>query len=131
PDQMVPRALFLPDGRVVPTCVVRVEEQDAPAASADTPSFPRGLIGGGFALTSSLQGRDRLGSVGCLVTDGHLTYALTNRHVAGEAGGKNFFFLPRGLLRRRGSGRQGITKKTFRGRYSRLAHRTGVTQSPH
>lgn len=113
PDQMVPRALFLPDGRVVPTCVVRVEEQDAPAASADTPSFPRGLIGGGFALTSSLQGRDRLGSVGCLVTDGHLTYALTNRHVAGEAG-EEIFSVLRGRLERVGvSAGKELQKKPF------------------
>jgi hypothetical protein len=86
PDQMVPRALFLPDGRVVPTCVLRVKQQSGPAASADAPSFPRSLIGGGFSLVSTEQKRDHLGSVGCLVTDGHLVYALTNRHVAGEAG---------------------------------------------
>ena len=57
-----------------------------PLASLDAPSFPRSFIGGGFALVSTDQGRDHLGSVGCLVTDGHLTYALTNRHVSGQPG---------------------------------------------
>ena len=34
----------------------------------------------------SSQERERRGSVGCLVTDGHTTYALTNGHVCGEPG---------------------------------------------
>ena len=33
-----------------------------------------------------VQGREHVASVACLVTDGHSTYALTNRHVAGESG---------------------------------------------
>ncbi|MGZ5948488.1 MAG: hypothetical protein ACXWKV_18105, partial [Caulobacteraceae bacterium] len=93
PDQMAPRALFLPDGRVVPTCVLRAEMVERPGAPALTPSFPRSLIGGGFALTTEVQGRERLGSVGCMVTDGHTSYALTNRHVAGEAGEEVFAVL--------------------------------------
>ena len=32
------------------------------------------------------QGERRRASVGCLVTDGHVVYALTNRHVCGRAG---------------------------------------------
>jgi hypothetical protein len=83
---MVPRALFLPDGRVIPTCTILVERQDAPAASDDAPSFPNSLIGGGFLLTSRVQGADHFGSVGCLVSDGRATYALTNQHVAGRPG---------------------------------------------
>lgn len=86
PDQMVPRALFLPDGRVIPTCTILVERQDAPAARSDAPSFPKSLIGGGFLLTARVQGVDHFGSVGCLVSDGRSTYALTNRHVAGREG---------------------------------------------
>lgn len=86
PDQMVPRALFLPDGRVVPTCTIFVERSDAPAMRNDAPSFPKSLVGGGFLLTSRVQGADHLGSVGCLVSDGRSTYALTNQHVAGRPG---------------------------------------------
>ena len=88
PDQMVPRALFLPDGRVIPTCTILVERQDAPAGSDDAPSFPNGLIGGGFLLTAKVQGTDHFGSVGCLVSDGRATFALTNQHVAGRPGDK-------------------------------------------
>lgn len=84
PDQMVPRALFLPDGRVIPTCTILVERQDAPAASDDAPSFPNSLVGGGFLLTARVQEVDHFGSVGCLVTDGRATYALTNQHVSGR-----------------------------------------------
>ncbi len=86
PDQMVPRALFLPDGRVIPTCTILVERQDAPAARDDAPSFPKSLVGGGFLLTTRIQGVDHFGSVGCLVSDGRATYALTNQHVAGRPG---------------------------------------------
>lgn len=86
PDQMVPRALFLPDGRVIPTCTILVERRDAPAANDDAPSFPNSLIGGGFLLTTRVQGVDHFGSVGCLVSDGRSTYALTNQHVAGRPG---------------------------------------------
>ncbi len=32
------------------------------------------------------QGERHVASVGCLVTDGHTKYALTNRHVAGKPG---------------------------------------------
>lgn len=88
PDQMVPRALFLPDGRVVPTCTILVQRQDAPAATDDAPSFPNSLVGGGFLLTSRVQEVDHFGSVGCLVSDGRATYALTNQHVAGRPGGE-------------------------------------------
>jgi len=117
PDQMVPRALFLPDGRVIPTCTLRVHEQSEPAASPDAPSFPRSLIGGGFALVSTDQGRDHLGSVGCLVTDGHLTYALTNRHVAGD-GGHVISSVMRGKAERIGvSSGKALGKKPFTAMY--------------
>jgi len=86
PDQMVPRALFLPDGRVVPTCTLYVERSDVPAARDDAPSFPKSLVGGGFLLTSRVQGVDHFGSAGCLVSDGRSTFALTNQHVAGRPG---------------------------------------------
>src|SRR6185369_3290629 len=40
PDQMVPRALYLPDGRVVPTCTVLVQDGLIPDASNLHMSFP-------------------------------------------------------------------------------------------
>jgi hypothetical protein len=86
PDQMVPRALFLPDGRVVPTCTIRVRESAAPPEQERKLAFPQSYIGGGYLVSTYEQEREQLGSIGCLVTDGKLTYALTNRHVTGEEG---------------------------------------------
>src|SRR6202000_3105755 len=49
-------------------------------------TFPTNLVGGGYPLLVDVQGQEHVASVGCLVSDGHKTYALTNRHVAGEPG---------------------------------------------
>jgi hypothetical protein len=85
-DDLVPRILFMADGRAVPVCVVKVD----PAAPTETllpeRSWPSGRIGGGFPLVSTVQGEENLASVGALVTDGHTVYALTSRHVAGPHG---------------------------------------------
>ena len=86
PDQMVPRELYLPDGRVVPTCTVLVQDDLTPELPNYHLSFPNGYIGGGYVTFANVQGRQHMGSIGCLVTDGDLTYSLTNRHVAGAAG---------------------------------------------
>ena len=86
PDQMVPLTLYMPDGRAVPVCVVAVQPAE-PATSAPTDArWPSTYIGGGCPLIADAQGIERRASVGCLVTDGHTTYALTNRHVCGEPG---------------------------------------------
>ena len=86
PDQVVPRFLYMPDGRVVPTCVLLAEqEQQAPPPLQDL-SFPDALIGGGYPVITDVQGQPHIGSLGCIVTDGDSTYALTNRHVTGEPG---------------------------------------------
>jgi hypothetical protein len=83
-DQIVPRALYLPDGRVVPTCVVEMRRDVLPGGIPHQYRFPKTFIGGGYPVLADVQGRERIGSVGCLVTDGHATFALTNRHVTGE-----------------------------------------------
>ena len=88
PQDMVPKTLFMPDGRVVPVCVVQVspaEVQSQGAAPTDV-RWPNSTIGGGFPLIVEAQGERRQASVGCLVTDGHTVYALTNRHVCGRPG---------------------------------------------
>jgi hypothetical protein len=84
PDQFVPRNLYLPDGRIVPTCVVLLKRLDARPATPPPVRFPKQFVGGGYPLFTWVQGSRRTGSVGCLVTDGHNTYALTNRHVTGD-----------------------------------------------
>lgn len=84
PGQVVPPYLYLPDGRVVPTCTVKVEKQEvAPPPLLDI-TFPDHLIGGGYPVFTRSQQQQRIGSLGCLVTDGDSVYALTNRHVTGE-----------------------------------------------
>lgn len=86
PDQIVPEYLYLPDGRVVPTCVVQVQMQPRAPAPTVTPSFSSCLVGGGYSVLTESQGREHLGSIGCLVTDGNSVFALTNRHVVGAPG---------------------------------------------
>ncbi len=86
PEDLVPRALHLPDGGRVPVCVVHAPvSQEAPAPTVPR-HFPRHVIGGGYPLLLEVQGVQRFASIGCLVSDGHTIYALTNRHVAGTPG---------------------------------------------
>ncbi len=86
PDQMVPARLYLADGRIVPTCVVLVERDLVAPGSVARPNVPLNAIGGGCAVLSYVQGKEHVGTIGCLVSDGATVYALTNRHVAGPAG---------------------------------------------
>jgi hypothetical protein len=97
PWQIVPKTLFLQDGRAVPVCTVLAPPVPAEtkAGRAATPS-PSTTFGGGLALNVTVQGEARIGTCGCLVTDGHLTYALTARHVCGEPGTRLFAELRRG-----------------------------------
>lgn len=86
PDQVVPRYLYLPDGRVVPTCVVLAERYEPALPPLRDLTFPDQLIGGGYPIFSDEQQQEHIGSLGCLVSDGDIVYALTNRHVTGEEG---------------------------------------------
>jgi hypothetical protein len=85
-SELVPPFLYMPDGRVVPTCVVQVDPDARLESSPTPPIFRSDLVGGGFPVESRSQGRTHVGSIGCLVTDGEGVFALTNRHVAGEPG---------------------------------------------
>ena len=86
PTHMLPRTLYLPDGRCVPVCVVAVERATPVLGAPANVRWPDSYIGRGFPIVAEVQGEERCASIGCLVTDGHKTYALTNRHVCGEAG---------------------------------------------
>ena len=81
--QLVPRALYLPDGRVVPTCVVEAEPDESMPGAAGGPAQVSDLLGGGYACLRSHQGETSTGTIGCLVRKAGTYYALTNRHVAG------------------------------------------------
>ncbi|MCP4203925.1 MAG: hypothetical protein GY769_18565 [bacterium] len=83
PEQYVPSRLYLPDDRVIPTCVVLATPEAVPGEAIADIHFAPQLLGGGYPILSEVQGQTRMGSVGCLVTDGHSVFALTSRHVAG------------------------------------------------
>ena len=88
PGAVVPKTLYLPDGRAVPVCIVQakrdLEPVDPPVRSETR--YPKSVIAGGFPLEVRVQGRDHVATVGCLVSDGSKYYGLTNRHVCGEPG---------------------------------------------
>ena len=86
PDQMVPRTLYLPDGRKVPVCVVLVEKVRESSTAAPNVRFPLNNVGGGNPIIADVQGREHVATIACLLSDGHRAYALTNRHVAGDPG---------------------------------------------
>lgn len=83
PDQVVPRFLYLPDGRVIPTCVVKAERLSETAPPLMDLTFPDQMLGGGYPVFTDEQEQEHVASVGCLVTNGDTVYALTNRHVTG------------------------------------------------
>lgn len=112
PTEMVPRVLYLPSGKKVPVCVTLVDKVAQVPPTPDV-RFPLNNIGAGNPVIAKVQGREHVATISCLVSDGHRTYALTNRHVAGdpdevlysELGGRQ---LPIG----RSSGRQ-LTRLPF------------------
>ena len=87
--EVVPKCVYMPDGRVVPICVVEAPREaisKSDDVNIDLLRFPDNRIGGGYPLIIRSQGVDRVATVGCIVSDGHNYYALTNKHVAGEEG---------------------------------------------
>ncbi|HNP34134.1 MAG TPA: hypothetical protein PKN96_12645, partial [Flavobacterium sp.] len=89
-NDIVPKSLYMPDGRIVPVCIVEAEKQIRSSSNVDINKFifPNNYIGGGFPLLLNSQGDERVATVGCVVSDGHKYYALTNRHVTGDGGEK-------------------------------------------
>jgi hypothetical protein len=79
-------SIYMPDGRKVPVCVIQTSKTMPEPVPTGNYVFPSNIIGGGFPVLVDIQGQQRIASIGCLVTDGHLVYALTNRHVCGETG---------------------------------------------
>ena len=84
PEQVVPRFVYMPDGRVVPLCVIYAPKRKNGASKLNDLTFTDRLMGGGYPVLSNVQGQERIGTIGCLVTDGHSVYALTNKHVIGD-----------------------------------------------
>lgn len=89
-NDIVPKTLYLPDGRRVPVCVIEAPKDPESAATPPLKLHPLNNIGSGHPVFVGVQQRNHVATVGCLVTDGHKTYALTNRHVTGETGEEIF-----------------------------------------
>jgi hypothetical protein len=87
-DEIIPRNIYMPDGRIVPICVVEAPKdslvETIPQSSEIV--FPTNLISGGFPLIIESQGVQRLATIGCIVTNGNKYFALTNKHVIGDEG---------------------------------------------
>ncbi|MDQ6623312.1 MAG: S1/P1 Nuclease [Verrucomicrobiota bacterium] len=86
PEEMVPKTLYLPDGRIVPVCVVLVEPSAPASGTLPRWQWPESFFGAGMPLVVHSQKVERRATIGCLVTDGHVTYALTSRHACGATG---------------------------------------------
>lgn len=87
---MLPKTIYLEDGKSVPVCVVKASlvETASPPIDPTNLKFPEKQIAGGYPVNSRVQGVDHIASIGCLLTDGNKIYALTSRHVTGEPGAK-------------------------------------------
>jgi hypothetical protein len=112
-DQQISNSLYLDDNRTVPVCVV-----EAPPVLLDPPNprpvlFSPNRIGGGYPLVARVQERDHVASIGCLMTDGHTTYALTNRHVTGEPGEVVYTKAGAEMVRIGVSSHKQLTRKPF------------------
>ena len=115
PAQIVPKTLYLADGRAVPVCVVQADEvAQEPSGSYSAPgAHPAYKLGGGSPIIVRVQGAEYTATAGCLVSDGHLTYALTARHVCGEAGTRVSSHLRGGEVGIGSSSSNQLTRKLF------------------
>jgi len=86
PSEMVPTTLYLPDGRSVPVCVIEAPKESTTDIIARDIRYPINNVGAGSPVVAQVQGNEYVATIGCLVSDGHRVYALTNRHVTGDSG---------------------------------------------
>jgi len=103
-NDLVPKTIYMPDGRMVPVCTVLAAKQEIneePPIQLERLRFPENLIGGGYPLLVNSQGIDLIASVGCVVTDGHKYFALSNQHVTGGGGQDGAVFSKFGIDRQR------------------------------
>lgn len=117
-DDFIPPAIYMPDGRKVPVCVVEApRDQYAPPAVREI-KFASNLIGGGYPVIADVQEEEHIASIGCMVTDGHKVYALTNRHVSGAPGEIIYSLLDGKKVPIGKASRLQLTRKPFQQIYS-------------
>ncbi len=90
PNQVVPSFVYMPDGRVIPLCVIYSPKKEVTSNRLTNLTFTSQLMGGGYPVISNVQGQERIGTIGCLVTDGDSVFALTNKHVTGDSSNDDY-----------------------------------------
>jgi hypothetical protein len=86
PEGYIPPRLYLPDGRMVPTCVVAAPALPQFERTVEQPHFASTRIAVGNAIMRDSQQEERIGTVSCLATDGAEIFAVTSAHVVGDNG---------------------------------------------
>ena len=89
PVDVVPKTLYMPDGKSVPVCVIETQKQSYDATQEIIPQtlFPRNVYMPGTPLINrDAQGLPRLSTAGAIVKDGEKFYVLTCKHAIGETG---------------------------------------------
>jgi hypothetical protein len=127
PEDVVPPFIYMPDGRIVPICVVLAESARLPASALDPSHLAANSLGVGSPVYVDAQGMRRMGTVACLVSDGSDFYLLTNTHLAGVVG-RPVRALLRGVPVMVGStlGTPHLTERTFSDVYPSLPGRDAV-----
>jgi hypothetical protein len=121
PWQIVPKRLYLPDGRVVPVCTVLAPPlPQGKVPPVEPVAWPQATFGGGLPLHAIVQHEEHVATIGCLMSDGHTTYALTARHACGEPGTEIFGRLRGGLSQIGVSSDRQITRRLFSDVYPAL-----------
>lgn len=93
------------------TTEVPAEDDEAIATpSAGRPAYK---LGGGMPIIVKVQGEEHHATAGCLVSDGHLIYALTARHACGDAGTPILSSLRSGRLKVGQSSPKQVTRLPF------------------
>ncbi len=127
PEEVIPPFIYLPDGRMVPICVVLVESAELPERTVPPSRLAASSLGIGSPIYVDAQGMRRMGTVACMVSDGSDFYLLTNTHLAG-ASGRTVKALLEGTPVVVGSteGTRHLTEKTFSDIYPELPGRDSV-----
>ena len=98
-DQIVPPFLYLPDGRVIPACVLKADLFGGPAEETVGVDPDAPVLASGQPIVTRVQGREHVGTVAGIVFDGEKYYALTNQHVSGAPGNEVFAYFGGRLMR--------------------------------
>ncbi len=119
-DDYIPKRLYLANGKEIPVCVILAEWKKGTPDCIRQMKYPGSVIGGGYPLMTKVQGEERWVTLGGLFSDGRVSYALTNAHVAGRPG-ERLFTLVNGNEKEIGmSSEKQLRKEPFSGVYEGL-----------